>query len=210
MIKPMIGNQNMSIEKRTIKRPLDIRAADSGRTIGGYAAVFNSEADIGGYFRDVIAPGAFDDAMAQDVRALVDHDTGRVIGRTKAGTLRMKQDDTGLAVEIDLPDTSDGRDLGTLIERGDISGMSFGFVVTKETWDETQDPPMRTIQALDLHEVSVVAFPAYDDTSIAMRSLGKVREDAERDRAQHNRKQAEARIAERKAASEHKFRRING
>lgn len=69
---------------------------------------------------------------------------------------------------------------------------------------------MRTIQALDLHEVSVVAFPAYDDTSIAMRSLGKVREDAERDRAQHNRKQAEARIAERKAASEHKFRRING
>lgn len=200
----------MSLETRTLIRTPEVRATDNGRTIGGYAAVFNSRANIGGYFEEVIAPGAFDDALMQDVRALVDHDTGRVIGRTKAGTLRMKQDDTGLAVEIDLPDTSDGRDLATLIERGDVSGMSFGFIVTKETWDETTEPPMRTIQGLDLREVSVVAFPAYDDTSIAMRSLEKVREDAERERAQHNRKQAEARIAERKAASEQKFRRING
>ena len=200
----------MSLETRTLIRTPEVRATDNGRTIGCYAAVFNSRANIGGYFEEVIAPGAFDDALSQDVRALVDHDTRRVIGRTKAGTLRMKQDDTGLAVEIDLPDTSDGRDLATLIERGDVSGMSFGFIVTKETWDETMDPPMRTIQGLDLREVSVVAFPAYDDTSIAMRSLEKVREDAERERAQHNRKQAEARIAERKAASEQKFRRING
>jgi HK97 family phage prohead protease len=204
----MIGNEKMSIEKRTIKRPLDIRAADSGRTIGGYAAVFNSRANIGGYFDEVIAPGAFDDALMQDVRALVDHDTGRVIGRTTAGTLRMKQDDMGLAVEIDLPDTTDGRDLATLIERGDISGMSFGFVVTKEMWDETMVPPMRTIQALDLREVSVVAFPAYDDTSIAMRSLEKSREMTKAERAEHNRLKAEARIAERKAAAEQRFRRI--
>lgn len=204
----------MSLETRTLIRTPDVRATAKGRTVGGYAAVFNSRANIGGYFEEIIAPGAFDDALMQDVRALVDHDTGRVIGRTKAGTLRMKQDDTGLAVEIDLPDTSDGRDLATLIERGDVSGMSFGFVVTKETWDETTEPPMRTIQALDLREVSVVAFPAYDDTSIAMRSLEKVREDAERERAQHNRKQAEARIeariSERKAASEQKFRRMTG
>ena len=204
----MTGNEKMSIEKRTIKRPLDIRAAESGRTIGGYAAVFNSRANIGGYFEEVIAPGAFDDALMQDVRALVDHDTGRVIGRTKAGTLRMKQDDMGLAVEIDLPDTSDGRDLATLIERGDVSGMSFGFVVTKETWDETMEPPMRTIQALDLREVSVVAFPAYDDTSIAMRSLEKSREMTKAERAEHNRLKAEARIAERKAAAEQRFRGI--
>jgi len=208
LIRPMTGNEKMSIEKRTIKRPLDIRAAESGRTIGGYAAVFNSRANIGGYFEEVIAPGAFDDALMQDVRALVDHDTGRVIGRTKAGTLRMKQDDMGLAVEIDLPDTSDGRDLATLIERGDVSGMSFGFVVTKETWDETMEPPMRTIQALDLREVSVVAFPAYDDTSIAMRSLEKSREMTKAERAEHNRLKAEARIAERKAAAEQRFRGI--
>jgi HK97 family phage prohead protease len=198
----------MSLETRTLIRTPELRATDSGRTIGGYAAVFNSRANIGGYFEEVIAPGAFDDALMQDVRALVDHDTGRVIGRTKAGTLRMKQDDTGLAVEIDLPDTTDGRDLATLIERGDVSGMSFGFVVTKEMWDETMEPPMRTIQALDLREVSVVAFPAYDDTSIAMRSLEKSREMTKAERAEHNRLKAEARIAERKAAAEQRFRRI--
>jgi HK97 family phage prohead protease len=198
----------MSLETRTLIRTPDVRATEKGRTIGGYAAVFNSRAMIGGYFEEVIAPGAFDDALMQDVRALVDHDTGRVIGRTKAGTLRMKQDDMGLAVEIDLPDTTDGRDLATLIERGDVSGMSFGFVVTKEIWDETMEPPMRTIQALDLREVSVVAFPAYDDTSIAMRSLEKSREMTKAERAEHNRLKAEARIAERKAAAEQRFRRI--
>lgn len=200
----------MSLETRTLTRTPEVRATEKGRTIGGYAAVFNSEADIGGYFREVIAPGAFADALSQDVRALVDHDSGRVIGRTKAGTLRLRQDDTGLAVEIDLPDTTDGRDLGTLIERGDVSGMSFGFIVTKQRWDETQDPPLRTIEAVDLREVSVVAFPAYDDTSIALRSLDKIREEAKREQAEHNRRAAEARIAERKAAAEQKFRGIRG
>ncbi len=173
----------MSLEKRTLTRPLDVRAAgDSGKKVGGYAAVFNSEADIGGYFREVIAPGAFKEAIKQDVRALIDHDSGRVIGRTSAGTLRLSEDAIGLAIEIDLPDTSDGRDLAISIERGDISGMSFGFVVTKQSWDETVDPPTRTIEALDLREVSVVAFPAYDDTSIALRCL----EDTRKERRQTN------------------------
>jgi hypothetical protein len=85
-------------------------------------------------------------------------------------------DDFALAVDIDLPDTSDGRDLAVLMERGDISGMSFGFSVTKETWDETSSLPLRTIQAVDLIEVSAVARPAYPDTSIAMRSLEGVRQ----------------------------------
>jgi len=98
-----------------------------------------------------------------------------VIGRSTAGTLRMAEDKTGLSVEIDLPDTTDGRDIATLIERGDISGMSFGFIVTKQTWDETGDVPKRTIEAVELHEVSIVAFPAYDDTTIAMRSLDDAR-----------------------------------
>ena len=198
----------MSLETRTLTRPLVVRAADKGRTIGGYAAIFNSPADIGDSFREIIAPGAFTDALAQDVRALIDHNSGRVIGRTTAGTLRLSQDETGLAVEIDLPDTSDGRDLATLIERGDVSGMSFGFIVTKQTWDETGDVPTRTIEAVDLREVSVVAFPAYDDTSIALRSLDADREAARKALAEHNREKAEARIAERKAAAEHKFRRI--
>lgn len=168
----------MALETRTLTRPLEVRAATTGRTIAGYAAVFNSTADIGDSFREVIAPGAFSGSLNADVRALIDHDSGRVIGRTTAGTLRLREDANGLAVEIDLPDTTDGRDLATLIERGDVSGMSFGFVVTKQMWDETGPTPTRTIQAVDLREVSVVAFPAYDDTSIALRSLDEARKES--------------------------------
>jgi HK97 family phage prohead protease len=166
----------MSHETRTLQQRPEFRAEAERRTIVGYAAVFGSTADIGGHFREIIAPGAFSGAVNGDVRALVDHDRGRVIGRTTAGTLRLKEDARGLAVEIDLPDTTDGRDLAVLLERGDINGMSFGFVVTKQTWDETGEIPTRTIEAVDLHEVSVVAFPAYDDTSIALRSLKHARE----------------------------------
>lgn len=170
----------MTLETRTLTRPLEFRAGDSGKKVGGYAAVFNSEVDIGGWFREVISPGAFKDAIKGDVRALIDHNSGRVIGRSTAGTLRLAEDKTGLSVEIDLPDTTDGRDIATLIERGDISGMSFGFIVTKQTWDETGDVPKRTIEAVELHEVSIVAFPAYDDTSIALRSLDLARKETKR------------------------------
>lgn len=190
----------MTMERRALARTPELR---EGKVAKGYAALFNSETDIGGYFREVIAPGAFADTLKNaDVRALIDHDSGRVIGRSSAGTLRLTEDETGLAVEIDLPDTSDGRDLAVLLERGDITGMSFGFRTTKEQWDETSDPPTRTVLAAELFEVSAVAFPAYEDTEIALRSL----EEAKRERAKHNAKRAEARIAERKAKMEQQFR----
>lgn len=166
----------LETEIRTLTKPVECRAAADGKVIAGYAAVFNTPADIGDWFTEIIAPGAFKESLGADVRALVDHDSGRVIGRSKAGTLRLSEDATGLSVEIDLPDTSDGRDLAVSIERGDISGMSFGFRVTKEQWDE-KDPkkPKRTILGVELQEVSVVAFPAYQDTSIALRSLSAAR-----------------------------------
>ena len=172
----------MEIEKRSVMVAPELRATDGEkRTIAGYAAVFNSDADIGGYFREIIAPGAFAETLKDaDVRALVDHDSGRVIGRVKAGTLRLQEDDRGLAVEIDLPDTTDGRDLAELVGRGDIDGMSFGFVVRHDEWDETVDPPTRTIRAVDLREVSAVTWPAYADTSLAMRSRGHVEEKAKK------------------------------
>lgn len=160
----------MQLEKRSMMQAPELRADDGKKTVKGYAAVFNSQTDIGGYFRESIAPGAFKDAIGGDVRALVDHDSGRVIGRTKAGTLRLSEDERGLAVEIDLPDTTDGRDLAALVERGDIDGMSFGFNVTHDEWDETGDIPVRTIHAVELHEVSAVTWPAYADTTLAMRS----------------------------------------
>jgi HK97 family phage prohead protease len=119
------------MERRSLTTPPELRATDNGKTIAGYAAVFNDVADIGGSFREIIAPGAFKDTLGGDVRALVDHDSGRVIGRSTAGTLRLNEDDKGLKVEIDLPDTSDGRDLAVSLTRGDISGMSFGFRVTQ-------------------------------------------------------------------------------
>lgn len=162
----------MTVETRCNDSKIEIRKTDGKtRSVGGYAAVFDQPADIGGYFTEVIAPGAFSASLANDIRALVDHDTGRIIGRTAANTLRVREDDKGLAVEIDLPDTGDGRDLAALIERGDLSGMSFGFTVTKQTWDETDpDNVIRTLEEIDLHEVSIVAFPAYDGTSVALRS----------------------------------------
>jgi HK97 family phage prohead protease len=173
----------MTLETRTLIRPIEVRAGSTGRTVAGYAAVFGSTADIGDSFREIIAPGAFSRSLGGDVMALVHHDRSRVLGRTTAGTLRMKEDDTGLAVEIDLPDTTDGRDMAVSIERGDVSGMSFGFIVTKQTWDETGPVPMRTIEAVDLIEVTITAFPAYADTSIAMRSLADARGEA---RKHHN------------------------
>ncbi|MBB4235053.1 HK97 family phage prohead protease [Rhizobium esperanzae] len=201
------------IEKRSHLDAVEHRASDDKRTLVGYAAVFERLADIGGYFQEKIAPGAFSDAIKGDIRALVDHDMGRVIGRSKSGTLRLQEDGKGLRVEIDVPDTTDGNDLWVLVERGDISGMSFGFRVTKETWDETGQVPVRTIEKLNLIEVSAVAWPAYDDTTIGLRSLeaaraeGGAREEDERRKAE-NAAAAARRVAEKRAAMEQRIRGI--
>lgn len=188
-------------EKRAFTRDQSITSKNGGKTVGGYAAVFNSRTEIGdgGWkFIEVISPGAFSESVGGDVFALYSHEWERVIGRTKNGTLRLKEDDKGLAVEIDLPDTNDGRDLATLVERGDITGMSFGFTVTKQEWDETGPVPVRTILAVDLYEVSAVALPAYEDTSIAMRSFNAAKREKN-----HN---SAMRRIQRKADAEARFR----
>lgn len=201
------------IEKRSYVGSVEHRADEGKRTLVGYAAVFERLADIGGYFQEKIAPGAFSDAIKGDIRALVDHDTGRVIGRTKSGTLRLAEDGTGLRVEIDVPNTTEGNDLWELVGRGDISGMSFGFRVTKETWDETGDVPVRTIEKLNLLEVSAVAWPAYEDTTLAKRSLEAARAEADAAKTEEQRKAENAaaaarRVAEKRAGMEQKFRGI--
>lgn len=198
-----------TIEKRGGLLGVETRAAGEKRTLVGYAATFNSSADIGGWWTETIAPGAFTDQLTADVRALVDHDTGKVIGRTKSGTLRLTEDTKGLRVEIDVPDTSVGNDLWVLVERGDISGMSFGFSVTRQAWDETVEPPRRTIQAVSLVEVSAVAFPAYDDTTIGKRSLEAAKAEAETERRKRNGAASARRVAARRAAQDHKFRGIH-
>jgi HK97 family phage prohead protease len=165
-----------NIEKRGALLGVEVRADGEKRTLVGYAAVFNSDTTIGDWWIERIDPHAFDGTLSGDVRALVDHDTGRVVGRTKSGTLRLAVDDRGLKAEIDVPNTTDGNDLWELVERGDISGMSFGFRVTKQEWDETGDMPIRTILEVELFEVSAVAFPAYDDTELGKRSLQEWRD----------------------------------
>lgn len=185
-------------ETRATTTAVEIRAVAEGnvQTAKGYAALFDNETDIGGYWREKIAPGAFAKSLKErDVVALHSHDRGRVVGRTGAGTLKLTEDDTGLAFENDLPDTSDGRDLAVSIERKDIPGMSFGFITRKQEWDETIDPPLRTIIEAELIEITYTAFPAYPDTSVGLRSL----EGARQERSTHNRQAAATRIAARRA-----------
>lgn len=145
---------------------LDVRAR--GRNLTGYAALFGVEARIG-EFRETIAPGAFSGARKRDVLALVDHDPGRVLGRTRSKTLRLSEDSKGLGFDIDVPNTTFGNDILALVERGDIGGASFGFRVPKggEEWDGNR----RTLRTVDLLEISVVsAWPAYEGTVVDVRS----------------------------------------
>lgn len=150
-------------------------------TIVGYAAVYNSMSEDLGGFREEIAPGAFTRALSEqhDVRALVDHDASKIIGRSTAGTLRMQEDHHGLRVEIDTADTTAGRDIMESLSRGDVTGMSFGFTVKSDEWRTLDGEDIRTLRDLDLFDVSVVSYPAYSASSaeVALRSLGQHKAD---------------------------------
>lgn len=154
--------------------PPEVRADDEARKLTGYAAVFNSRSvDLGG-FREIIAPGAFAAVLqsGEDIRALVDHDHSRILGRTSAGTLRLREDSQGLADEIDLPATSYANDLLVSIRRKDISGQSFGFYVEDDDWVWVDDILVRTLLRVRLTEVTITSIPAYTDTSVGVRGAG--------------------------------------
>lgn len=171
-----------TFERRSIKMDkLEVRAAsaDAPAKIVGHAAMFNSAAEIGGSFREQIMPGAFTTSIGEDdVRALFNHDPNYVLGRNTAGTLRLSEDDIGLAIEVDPPDTQWARDLMVSIGRGDISQMSFGFCAVEESWDYSEDgTTTRTLKKVQLFDVSPVTYPAYDDTDVAVRSLEQFRKE---------------------------------
>lgn len=156
---------------------LEIRTSDDGkRTMTGMAALYNSRSlDLGG-FTEVLAPGAFKRTLADpnsDVCALYGHDMSQgLLGRTTSGTLRLRSTDEGLSFACDLPDTTLGRDTAESISRGDVTGMSFGFMVRDDDWAQAKDgTTVRTVKDLDLMEISAVPFPAYPATSVQMRSL---------------------------------------
>ncbi|WP_438748394.1 HK97 family phage prohead protease [Pararhizobium sp. O133] len=193
------------IEKRSGNFGVEVRAEGEKRTLTGYAVVWDSDTTIGDYFVERIAKNAFTKALRNDILALVNHDSGRVVGRTKSGTLRLAQDDHGLKVEIDVPDTTDGNDLWKLVERGDVSGMSFSFRATKQEWDESGEMPKRTVIEAELYEVTATPIPAYPDTTLALRSLEFARAETGR---RINCESAARRISERRAATEQKIRGI--
>lgn len=155
----------MTLEKRAV---LELRARD--RRLEGYAAKFGIETRVED-FSETIAPNAFAASLrsGRDVLAMVDHDPSKVLARTRSGTLKLSEDSAGLAFELTVPDTQPGRDVLALAERGDLGGMSFGFLVPQggQRWDGKR----RTLTVVDLHEISVVsAWPAYPATTVNARA----------------------------------------
>lgn len=153
----------------------EVRATgDAAPKIVGYAAKFGVRSqDLGGFF-EMIAPGAFDECLAQnpDVVGLFNHDMDYVLGRTSSGTMRVSVDSVGLLYEIDPPDTQLARDLMVSLRRKDIRGSSFGFYCLEDTWDidPVTDSLVRTVTKAALFDCSVVTDPAYLDTSAGVRS----------------------------------------
>lgn len=157
-------------------RELRAEKADDGKLyLSGYAAVYNTLADLG-WLQERIAPGAFTRALTeeQDVRHLINHDPNLVLGRTKSGTTVLSEDAKGLKFRTVLPDTQYAKDLYESVSRGDIDECSFGFVAVRTVWIEEPDPDdekcqrsIRELHDVDLFDVSTVTYPAYPGTSSA-------------------------------------------
>ena len=157
-------------EVRSVKR----EAETEGAVIEGYAALFNSVALIGGWFREVIMPGAFDDVLNDDVRCLFNHDPNQILARcvNGKGTLELFVDEKGLGYRYTTPDRTYAKDLADAIEKGDVTQSSFAWKPKKTVWIEEEGlPDLRQIEKFEiLYDVSPVTYPAYADTTVAKRS----------------------------------------
>lgn len=160
-------------QTRSLQTELTTRAEVDGQEmyIEGYFAVFGRETELWPGAFEEIAPGAFDETLSNDIRALINHDTTLVLGRTKAGTLELKTDNYGLWGRVKInPNDTDAVNLYERVKRGDVDQCSFGFNITSEETDWRDDGTVKwTITGIDLHEVSVVTFPAYEDTGVQAR-----------------------------------------
>src|SRR5690625_7098265 len=162
---------------RSIDVDLQTRAVEETdeKVIEGYFAVFNSETELFPGAYEEISPGAFDNTLSSDIRALVNHDTQYVLGRNKSNTLDLKVDSRGLwgSIKINEKDT-DAMNLYERVRRGDVDQCSFGFNILDESTEYRDDGTVKwTINEIDLHEISVVTFPAYGDTSVQERMKQK-------------------------------------
>lgn len=159
-------------QTRSLQTELKTRADEGDDlVIEGYFAVFNRQTELWRGAFEEISPGAFDSTLGNDIRALANHETMFVLGRNKAGTLELRADSHGLWGRIKInPDDADAMNLYARVKRGDVDQCSFGFNIVREETDWRDDGTVKwTIQEIDLHEVSVVTFPAYEDTGVQAR-----------------------------------------
>jgi len=152
------------------KEKLEFR--DDAREISGYAILYNSKSkDLGG-FVEIIDKRAFDSVNFDDVYLFYQHNSNDVLGNTGAETLSLRNTEQGIYFKASLPDTSLGRDTYSLVKRGDLKGMSFGFSASEDKWNLKEEPAIRTVTKVEkLYEISVVTYPAYNDTKVSARAL---------------------------------------
>lgn len=164
---------------RAVIAPAEMRAEsdDDGRVLSGYAAVFNSPADLG-LFTERVLPGAFADSVAGDVRLLWNHDASAPLARTISGTLSLAEDSRGLKFTARLGSSALASFAHEAIERGDVSQMSFGFRVLEQVWRDDGDQVERDLVRVELLEISPVSFPAYAATQVDARAEARVAFDA--------------------------------
>ena len=156
---------------RSAQTTFNVREAGEKIFIEGYFAVFNKRYEIYEGCAETILPGAFSETLDSDIRALLNHNTDIVLGRNKAGTLTLREDDYGLygSIEINKAD-SDAMNLYARVQRGDVTQCSFGFEILEETYESDSDGNVLwKIAKVKLYEVSVVTFPAYEDTIVQAR-----------------------------------------
>lgn len=175
------GEALSKIETRTNATEFEVREEGDGMTFSGYAALFDSPSEPLPFI-ERIQRGAFRKSLRSrnDIKFLWNHDAGEILGSTRAKTLNIFEDERGLRVEGTLPNTSRGRDVAELLKRGDVDSMSFGFSVPAGGDDWNSDGSERTLKSVRLHEVSLVAWPAYTATSgtVAVRGIDKLAERA--------------------------------
>ena len=166
----MISRELMR-QVRTVQSDFKTRDDGGELRIEGYFAVFNSNYDIWQGASESVAPGAFDNALGDDIRALIDHEPMYVLGRNKAGTLDLRQDSHGLWGSVLInPNDQDAMNLYSRVQRGDVNQCSFGFDILDEETEYRDDGSVHwTIKEVKLYEVSVCTFPAYTETSVQAR-----------------------------------------
>lgn len=194
---------------------LRVSGADEENFIEGHAAVFDSWSEtLGGIFpfKEKVKRGAFTGSLDKDdIRALFNHDPNYVLGRNKAGTLQLKEDERGLFVKIFPPETAWAKDLRTSISRGDINQMSFGFTVEEDEWRYEDGYDVRELRKVKLFDVSPVTFPAYTATDVGVRGMESYQEyraQKEAEQQHADKKVAEAKNKQDLQGLIHKFKNI--